>query len=133
LGYKKAGSAFPAQGGSGRISEAPKYRRERVSLVFCWLYFIRSRVTGRAAVITDQRAILSANPRWHSILDTMEFGQNDIFGRIREFCVRPNDCALTCFQQRPKVSLQVATGVPEGTESGALPKTAECVVASFFN
>jgi hypothetical protein len=126
--------AFPAQGGSGRIfRDAPECRRERVFLVLCWPYFIRSRVTRRPAVISDQRAILSAKPGWYSILDTMEFGQNDIFGRIREFCVRPNDCALTCFQQRPKVSLQVATGVPEGTESGALPKTAECVVASFFN
>jgi hypothetical protein len=37
------------------------------------------------------------------------------------------------FEQRPKVSLQLATGVPEGTESGALPKRQNAQVASFFN
>jgi len=66
------------------------------------------------------------------MLDTMEFGQNDIFGRIREFCVTSNDCALTCFQQCPKVSLQVATGVPEGTESGALPKRLNAQLRVFL-
>ena len=66
------------------------------------------------------------------MLDTMEFGQNDIFGRIREFCVTSNDCALTCFQQCPKVSLQVATGVPEGTESGALPKRQNAQLRVFL-
>ena len=66
------------------------------------------------------------------MLDTMEFGQNDIFGRIREFCVTSHDCALTCFQQRPKVSLQVATRVPEGTESGALPKRQNAQLRVFL-